>query len=276
MARSIVWPQVAPPVAAPQPDRPDSLDLTGLAATFGPELARRMGLRVTAAPGGDDGAATETDILLGAVPLAANPAGIRIIHIGCQSRTGALLLERLFGARGHDAAAAADSELLRLPPGSASWSALCRTVTSALSGAMAAVGQPIGGSPELPTRAVPLPAGGRLYLQLDIEGAVCRVALVPEAARSDGAEKAGPDPVAFRQAARARALELELPVALRVAEQRIPLAQALRLSVGDVVPIDPLPMPDVLAGGRRIARLPASAFSRAGGRSAPDTEEDAQ
>jgi len=274
MARSIVWPQVAPPVEVEPPTPSHRFDLGGLGAIFGPELARRMGLRVTAGPDPAASAAAEPEVLLGSVPLAPAPDGLSAVHVGCTPGAGAMLLERLFGARGTDAGSASGAELLRLPPGSASWIALCRTVTGALAAAMAGYGRPVGGSPDLPLRAIPMPSGARLDLLLDVDGTACRLALILESEDVPQAERPKPDAMAFRRAARARAFELELPVALRVAEQRIPLSQALTLSVGDIVPIEPLPMPDVLAGGRRIARLPAASLARPAARSAPDDVED--
>jgi hypothetical protein len=147
--------------------------------------------------------------------------------------------------------------------------ALCRTLSSALVAALAAGGCAPGGSPALPARAMPLPAGRgagpRIGLQIDLDGTACALVLVAETEPRAAPARPLPDAMAFRAAARARAFELELPVALRIAEQRISLADAGALSVGDIIPIDPLPMPEVLAGGRRIARLPASAFSPPGG-----------
>ncbi len=274
MARSIVWPQVAPPAEAEPPSPGPLLDLGGLGAIFGPELARRMGLRVTAVPDPAADHADGTELLLGSVPVAPGSDGLSVVHIGCAPGSGAMLLERLFGARAADAAEASGPDLMRLPPGSASWIALCRTVTGSFSTALAAFGRPIGGSPDLPTRALPLPSGARLDLLLDVDGMACRLALIVESERPPQAESPRPDATAFRSAARARAFDLELPVALRLAEQRISLSRALALSVGDVLPIEPLPMPDVLAGGRRIARLPAASLSRPAGRAAPDTAED--
>jgi hypothetical protein len=263
MARSIVWPQVAPPAEPAAPDPAAGLDVAGLAAAFGPDLARRMGLRVTAAADAAMDVATDDAVGLACIPLLPGADGLEALHIGCAPQVGALLLERLFGAPAATAAAARGADLLALPPGSASWAALCRTLASALATALAAAGRPVGGSPVLPARAVPLPDGPRLGLVLDVDGAACRILLLPQSARVAEAPPQVPDAAQFRAAARARVFEMELPVALRIAERRMSLQQAGALSVGDVIPIEPLPMPEVLAGGRRIARLPASAFTPA-------------
>ena len=66
--------------------------------------------------------------------------------------------------------------------------------------------------------------------------------------------------MAWRQHARARALELDVPVALRLAERRIGLAELARLRPGDILPIERPDQVDLLAGGRRIARLPAASL----------------
>lgn len=271
MARSIVWPQVAPPIAVEPPDPAAALaaeltgglDLGGIAAMFGPDLARRMGLRVTASPDGAVAPSADAEVGLARIPLAPGAGALEALHIGCAPEVAAMLLERLFGAPASTAAAARGADILALPPGSASWVALCRTVASALATALAASGRAVAGSAALPPRAVPLPEGVRLGLSLDVDGTTCRLVLALEGARPAEAAAPVPDVASFRAAARARAFEMELPVALRIAERRIALREASALSVGDVIAIEPLPMPEVLAGGRRIARLPASAFSPA-------------
>lgn len=265
MARSIVWPQIAPPAEAEPKPPAHGLDLAGLAAAFGPELARRMGIRVTAVP--DAGLPPEpASVLLGRIPLAPGKGtagavqAAQALQVGAPPDCAAMLMERLFGARASDAANARGADLFSLPPGSASWVALCRTVCAAVVAALAAGGRTAAGSPAFPPRAIPLPAGPLLGLSVDADGIACRILLMPELALP------APPPVAhdrqqFRQAARARAFELELPVSLRIAERRLSLQQASELSVGDILPIDPVQTLDVLAGGRRIARLPASAFA---------------
>jgi hypothetical protein len=261
VARSIVWPRIAPPAEA-EPEAPlHGFDVPGLAAAFGPDLARRMGLRITAVPETVAQAAADT-VLLARIPLAPGkaPGGPQALHVGAPPDCAAMLMERLFGARAADAAAARGADLLALPPGSASWMALCRTVSAALVVALGAAGRAAGGTPVLPARAVPLPAGPLLGLSVDADGIAGRILLAPEAAKAAPPPPA-PDPALFRQAARARAFEMELPVALRIAERRISLDQASRLSVGDTLPIDPVQSMDLLAGGQRIARLPASAFT---------------
>lgn len=265
MARSIVWPQVAPPVdPARDPAVSDpgaGLDLAGIAAAFGPDLARRMGLRITAAPDADADPSGEADLGLGRIPLAVGADALEAVHVGCSPQVGSMLLERLFGASAATAANARSADLLGLPPGSASWAALCRTVASALSAALAASGRRVAGSADLPLRPVALPDGPRLGLALDVDGTPSRLLLVLQQARPAAAPEPVPDVARFRAAARARVLDMELPVALRIAERRISLPQASALGVGDIISIDPLPMPEVLAGRRRIARLPASAFT---------------
>lgn len=260
MARSIIWPQVAPPAEA-RPSQPAAgLDLAGLAAAFGPDLARRMGLRATAAALAEPLLSEEPAVGLARIPLAVGNDGLAALGIGCAPAVGALLLERLFGAPTGHGASGDGADLLALPPGSASWAALCRTLASALVTALAATGRATAGSPALPARALPLAPGPRSGFRMDLDGTACTLWILAEAEQPAEPAPQAPDAMAFRAAARARAFEMELPVALRIAERRIRLAEAGALSVGDIIPIDPLPMPEVLAGGRRIARLPASAF----------------
>lgn len=291
MARAIVWPQIAPP-APPEPKAAaHGLDLAGLAAAFGPELARRIGIRVTALPdmagpaelstadgsAGDSWAGDRATVLLGRIPLGSakgaqgaqtqgaqtlhgQDAGAQALQVGAPPACAEMLLERLFGARAPDAAKASGAGLFTLPPGSASWLALCRTVCGAVAAALAAGGRAAAGSPAFPPRAISLPTGPLLSLTLDADGIPGRILLLAESALPAPAP-AAPDRALFRQAVRARAFDLELPVALRIAEQRISLLQASRLAVGDILPIDPVHALDVLAGGRAIARLPASAFT---------------
>ena len=66
--------------------------------------------------------------------------------------------------------------------------------------------------------------------------------------------------VGFRWWTRARALELDVPVALRLAERCIGLAELARLRPGDILPIERPDQVDLLAGDRRIARLPAASL----------------
>lgn len=261
MARSIVWPQIAPPAEAEPKPPAHGLDLAGLAAAFGPELARRIGIRVTAVP--DAGLRQElAAVQLGRIPVAPGKGtdGVLALQVAAPPDCAAMLLERLFGARASDAASARGADLFTLPPGSASWVALCRTVSAALVAALAAGGRTAAGSPAYPPRAIPVQPGPLLGLSVDADGIACRILLLPETAVPAPAPIAH-DRLQFREAARARAFELELPVALRIAERRISLQQASALSVGDILPIDPVQTLDVLAGGRRIARLPASAFA---------------
>jgi hypothetical protein len=273
VARSIIWPQVGPPAEAVAPDPGKGLDVLGLAAAFGPELARRMGIRVTAVRARDDvmGGDSETAVLLGSVPLASGGAGgLEAVHAGCAPEVAALLLERLFGARASDAATARGADLAVLPPGSASWVALCRTVSTALAAALGSVEQAVGGSPRLPSRAHGLPGGHRLVLSLDVDGHGCAMLLLLETARPVQPAPPAPDVGQFRRAALARAFDLELPVALRIAERRMSLEQFGQLAAGDIIPIDPLQTLDVLAAGRRIARLPARAFIPPAAEPGPD------
>jgi flagellar motor switch/type III secretory pathway protein FliN len=258
IARPIHWPGAARvPTEAP----PLVADQVALAAALGPELTRLAGFRVSAAlaeAGLPDAPLTGC----GRIALARGQPAATLI-VACPADHAALLLERLFGGRAADAAAARGASLAALPPGSASWIVLCRTLCAALVRALERGGLRTTASPALPPRAAPIAAAGlhpALLFQLDADGSSALLALLPEAPARDEPRTEAPDAAAFRQRARARALELELPVSLRIAEQRIPLGAVSALAVGDVLPIDQPSRIDLLAGGRRIARLPAARF----------------
>ncbi|MGL6044529.1 MAG: FliM/FliN family flagellar motor C-terminal domain-containing protein, partial [Sandaracinobacteroides sp.] len=94
-----------------------------------------------------------------------------------------------------------------------------------------------------------------------VDGIVCRLRLTPELPPAPPPPpRAAPDMALWRQQARARAFELELPVSLRIADTRMPVTRVAELVEGDIIPLDRPDKLDVMAAGRRIARLPASSF----------------
>ncbi|MGL6044040.1 MAG: hypothetical protein ACRC1J_08965, partial [Sandaracinobacteroides sp.] len=181
MARPIVWPQVPAPAeeasAVAPAEQSIVLDVPAIAAALGPELARLMGLRVSARPD-ETAPLAKTALALGRIRLAGKaPVAM---DVACIDDGAAMLMERLFGARGADAASAGAADLLLLPPGSASWSALCRTVLTAVARALASCGLAAGGAPLLPARALRTDPESGLSILLDVDGIVCRLRLTPE------------------------------------------------------------------------------------------------
>jgi flagellar motor switch/type III secretory pathway protein FliN len=252
MARAILWPSIGLP--EPAPALADALDTPALAAAFGPELARLVGARITArsAP-----AKVKAPLLhLATLPLA-QPAGLAAIGLAAPADSATALLERLFGARPADSALRPGG-VEALPPGAVSWLVLCQMLSAALVSALPAANAAASGPARHPDRARALATDPSFQLDLDIEGQAATLIAALEPARP--APPPGPDAMAWRQHARARALELDVPVALRLAERRIGLAELARLRTGDILPIERPDQVDLLAGGRRIARLPAASL----------------
>ena len=65
---------------------------------------------------------------------------------------------------------------------------------------------------------------------------------------------------AWRRRARDMAMEIDLPVAIRIAETRLPLARVATLKPGDVLPRSAPRSFGVMVSGRRFAELPAPPF----------------
>ena len=253
MARAIVWPSIG--AEAPPPALADALDTSALAAAFGPELARLVGARITAHTGP---AKSKAPLLHLASVTLAQPADLAAIGLGAPADSAALLLERLFGARpGKGAPRPAGVEAL--PPGSAAWATLCRILVQAFIRALPAANAAPAAPARLPDRPRALATEPAFQLDLDIEGVTATLAVALEPARRT-APPPPPDLSGWRQRAGARALDLDLPVALRIAERRIGLADLARLRAGDILPLDRPDEVDLLAGGRRIARLPAASL----------------
>ena len=253
MARAIVWPSIGTPAPDPEPVLADTLDAPALAAAFGPELARLMGARITARI--SQTPPRSPPLHLTTIALSA-PAQLSAIGIACPADSAARLLERLFGSRPADGAQPASVE--SLPPGSASWGVLCHSIGQALARSLPAANA-VAAAParhtDRPRALAPEPA---LYLELDVEGMACQLAIALEGARPAPPAPKTPDARAWRERARSRALDMELPVALRIAERRIDLARLAALKAGDILPLERPQTVDVLAAGRSIARLPAA------------------
>jgi flagellar motor switch/type III secretory pathway protein FliN len=250
MARAILWPQAEPAVAgapAPAPGPLSGLDLEGVAAGFGPDFSRLAGFRVRSIPATDIPAAP----LLTAARLKLG-AGPDLVDLLIDQAGAASLLDRLFGAPPGQGATA----LPILPPGSASWLALCRLVAGAACRALAATGLAPGGSPVLPPRPVAASGQGPA-LELQADEARIHLCLVDPSCNAPPPTPPAADPDDWRRRARARALDVALPVTLRLADRRMGVGAVAALQPGDILPLEAPHAVDVLVGGRRLgtARL---------------------
>jgi flagellar motor switch/type III secretory pathway protein FliN len=253
MARAIVWPSIS--AETPPSALAGALDMSALAAAFGPELARLAGARITAHSGP---AKSKAPILHLASVALAQPADLSAIALGAPADSAAHLLERLFGARpGKGAPSPAGVETL--PPGSAAWATLCRILVQALIRSLPAANAAPSAPARLPDRPRALASEPAFQLDLDIEGVSATLSVALDPARPAPPPSAR-DIAGWRQRAGARVLDLDLPVALRLAERRIGLADLACLRAGDILPLDRPDEVDLLAGGRCIARLPAASL----------------
>lgn len=231
------------------------IDLAGLASALGPELTRLIGTRCTVRSGPEAGHAdaSRPDIEVATLRLDKLP-GDGLVGLLLPERGIALLLDLLFGGTPRT-----PCTLPQLPPGSASWLALSGFLAAAAGTAAAAIGHPPRGQVEQPRRAVrqtdPAPQAGLL---LDVDGEQMPLGLqlplqpAPLRRRDAGWEK--------RLAA--RTLDVDLPVGLRVAETRLPLAEVAQLKAGDVIPFEQPESVSLLAAGEVVARWPADRLMR--------------
>ena len=272
MAHRILWPTAAHPAAetpaSPPPTLLEALDSGGFSASLGPDLSRLFGTRISVrapAVGQQAEMPAARMLALGQIRLVA-PAGPAPIDIAIEARGAALLVERLFGNRAPGSGpdhAQAGAWLNGLPPGSGSWISLCRFVSAAISRAMAISGHGSAGAPAYPARATPsAPQHGAIHLPLilDIDGAKAGLRLSDPStpARAPAPEPPPPpDSRLWRRRTEARALQLDLPVALRLADTRMPLSDVAALRAGDVIPLARPRSLAVLISGQRLADIPA-------------------
>lgn len=269
MARTIHWPTASLPAPeAPAPLPPtllEALDSAGLSAALGPELTRLFGTRITARPITTlppPGKPLVKMLAVGRVRLST-ASGPAPIDIAIEANAAAILIERLFGSRPAEACSEAAGRLANLPPGSGSWISLCRFLTTATAKAMAAAGHAAAGPPALPPRAADpaMPHGAtNLPLNLDIDGAHGNLVFSdPSTPIPVPTPEPPPPPDAqlWRRRTHARTLQLELPVALRLADTRLLLSDVAALRPGDVIPLARPRALGVLIGGQRLADIPA-------------------
>lgn len=255
MAQLHIWPVAddtggGTPVGALVP-----IDLAGLASALGPEMTRLIGARCTVRSGPEAGHAdaSRPDMQVATLRLDKLP-GDGMIAVLLPEQGVARLLDLLFGGT-----PGSPCTLPQLPPGSASWMALSGFLATAAGTAAAAIGHPPRGHVEQPRRAVrqadPAP---QAVLLLDVEGEQIPIGLqLPLQPAPLRRHDAG-----WERRLAARTLDVDLPVGLRVAETRLPLAEVARLKAGDVIPFEQPESVSLLAAGEIVARWPAEKLMR--------------
>ncbi|MCG2841958.1 FliM/FliN family flagellar motor C-terminal domain-containing protein [Sandaracinobacter sp. RS1-74] len=255
MARPIPWPSATfPEPPAEAPPAPLLPDAAGLAAAIGPELTRLFGARCAARrldEAADISAASHVVARLRLPPRVAGAEPASLTLMLAPDGAGHLL-DLLFGG-----GPAGDMPVL--PPNSASWMTLGRFLAGSAGRALAAIGRPAAGPAEIPPRAVEhdgLPP--QFGFRLEIDRTETLMALRFDGLEAGLPEPARTDPEVWRHQTRERALDLALPVALRLAEMRLPVAEVAALLPGSILPLERPEHVEILAAGRRLATLPAS------------------
>ncbi|MBS3961229.1 MAG: FliM/FliN family flagellar motor switch protein [Sandarakinorhabdus sp.] len=285
MARTIHWPTAALAVPkAPVPSPPtlpptllETLDSAGLVAALGPELTRLFSTRISAIAGTPPPAKQPVKMFAAGRIRLSTTSGPAPIDISIEGIAANILIERLFGSRPSEAGGRTGGgadRLIHLPPGSGSWISLCRFLTTAVTRAMATAGHGAAGPAALAPRAAdPASPQGAICLPLglDIDGAQGRLTLSdpsapaqPQTPEHTPEPPPLPDAQLWRRRARARTLQLELPVALRLADTRLLLSEVAALRPGDVIPLARPRALGVLVGGQRLADIPANRLLHTG------------
>lgn len=270
MARPHIWPSAPDETSAAAPEAPAPLDdLAALAAGLGPELTRLFGLRTSAraaaeaGPGTADDGARRPQLLVARLRPAAGGTALPLELLASAVDIG-LLLELLFGGRPTEGGAAP-----ALPPHSASWATLSRFLGQAVVRALAVTGGAAPFTVVAPaTPAVDAGPPPPWRFSLDLEGA--RAVLGLRAPRPRPPAPPAPDPAQWRQRALERTLDLALPVALKLAELRLPLAEVSALRPGAILPLERPETVRLLVGGQPFAEIAAEHFHPA---SPPEGEQ---
>jgi len=266
-----VWPQVKRPPAPetgelpPDPPPPLGFGAAAFGASLGPELSRVAGIRITVRLWEDPmPEALSPMFVIGRLPVAD---GTLIFTI--DGHGGSALLDRIFGARPGDTIC----RLEDLPPASGSWMAFARLLAGACQQAAATGHCPATGIFATPARPM-MPDGDdnptdtpSFVFALDIDGVAGQIQVQPLVSTPGrltdrDANLTPPQLADWRDRARGLALMLDLPVAMRLADARMPMAKVAALRPGDVIPIDPPRSVDLMVGGRRFATLPVDGFPR--------------
>lgn len=267
-------PEPEPEAVAIEPAPPLGFNVAAFGATLGPELSRSAGVRVAVRPIETDGGQRDPQAML---VLARLPLKDGSLLFTLDRAGGSALLDRMFGSRPRDACPPLD----RLPPASGSWLAFARLLSSCCQ--QAAAGSCTATAPlVIPSRPMPPEPeqiNGHLppvAFALDVDGVPGTLLvhlILPAAERGairSGADAGGPTPADlddWRERATALTLALDLPVTMRLADKRLPMAQVAALKPGDVIPIDPPRLVSLMVAGRRFAQLPVDGLG--GLRNAP-------
>jgi flagellar motor switch/type III secretory pathway protein FliN len=273
MVTPYAWPQVAEPAsprdeAAPvveKPAPPLGFNIAAFGASLGPELSRAFGARIASRLVNEE---PQPDSRMLVASRMAVRGGALLFELDCSGASA--LADRMLGGR----AAGAHPPVEALPPASGSWLAFARLLAQVCGQSAASAGCPSTAPLGIPSRPAPWDLdqedafeAAAAVLQLDIEGVAGRLVvhlLLPgdERPRTAGTGRAtARDIDAWRQRAHALALALDLPVSLRLAETRIPMARIAALRPGDIIPIEPPRMVSVMVGGRCFAQMPVDGIN---------------
>lgn len=237
-ARAIAWRPPGPAVPPPVPQRP-FVDAVGFASGFAPDAATRLGFRIALRP-------VPAEPRARLVRLAACDLGGATAVLAADPPLVEALVARLFGAPG-SSRPLPPAAPAGLPAASSGWQCLGRLLGQAFAAGLAAADCPAG----------PARAAARVELLDPVPADACWFAADPgtgpgwlvlariaprageAAAGTDRAEEPGrraPSPWQERAAALIRCIDL--PVGVRIAELRMPLAEVAMLGVGALIPIE--------------------------------------
>lgn len=282
MTTSFVWPQVVRPPAPEageipaDPPPPLGFGAAAFGASLGPELSRVAGARVTVRLHEGQAAGMSATMLVACrLPVAGGALLVTIDGHG-----GAVLLDRMFGARPGDVA----RPLENLPPASGSWMAFARLLAGACQQAASVGNCPATAVFAIPARPMPPEPDDAtvdvppFVYALDIDGVPGRIQVQPLVSTpgrlSDRDRKlTSPQLADWRDRARGLAMALDLPAAMRIAETRMPMARVAALRPGDIIPIDPPRHVELMVGGHRFATLPVEGLAHAPDPRTPDRKD---
>lgn len=247
---------------AQEPPRPlDNLDKEMMAARLGPELSRLLGTRVSVRTTKSEDNTLDTPL----VTLTSIVADLgSTVNIALGDEIVGVIIERMFGARMVPEPAAAAKAARSLAPGTATWMTASRLLATLLITAMGEGGIIVRRRPVFPLRvaSAPSPVGAQTVtfkIEFDQLTSWLRVAAWP--APEEEEEK---DTEAELQRWRKRAEQgtqlVPLEVALRLPERRMPLAKALALRPGDILPLERPRILTLIVDGQPMASLPADRF----------------